>query len=434
MKKTLVALAALAATGAFAQSSVQIDGNFDGGLVNYNYAGTKATGIDKNITATSQINFRGTNDLGGGMSAFWHVETDLSPVNGLDNQGNNVVVSSATGVTGASGTLVPASKVTQNTSGQGVVTSSLPGTTFGNGDLSFGVQGGFGKVAFGNINNFSLYQTFVDQPFYTAFGSAFRITSGAVFASAVRDNNTVQYVSPAFGGGFTVGWMGRTQQALSGTGGTAGASASPAVASPFTAAPNTISGSNVANAGNSQSRVSSLAVMYSNGPLNAQATFATDDARNTAYVNNVLNAATGSAPVLGNVGQYNAIGANYTFGAFKVMGGYANNKLTNNNAGISGSLNGLTASLVYTAGANMFAATYANLKQGGSFSAGYSDSTLGLGYEYALSKTTALTARYEKITDQIGLAYSALDPQATGYGAGTNSNRTRIGAGIRVGF
>ena len=68
MKKTLVALAVLAATGtAFAQSSVTISGKFG-----YQYsdtktqAGVKANGFN---TSDGDVNFSLTEDLGAGMSA-----------------------------------------------------------------------------------------------------------------------------------------------------------------------------------------------------------------------------------------------------------------------------------------------------------------------------------------------------------------------------
>jgi len=63
MKKTLVALAALAAFGAQAQSSVTIDGIMDAGYANINYKGAKTTGVLNNGSSTSQINFRGVQDL-----------------------------------------------------------------------------------------------------------------------------------------------------------------------------------------------------------------------------------------------------------------------------------------------------------------------------------------------------------------------------------
>lgn len=82
MKKTLIALAAVAATtGAFAQSSVTIYGLVDAGISNsiaskkIQNSGADAdpeTGIDN--AAPSRIGFRGSEDLGGGLKAIFRLE------------------------------------------------------------------------------------------------------------------------------------------------------------------------------------------------------------------------------------------------------------------------------------------------------------------------------------------------------------------------
>ena len=77
MKKTLVAIAALAVTGAvFAQSSVSIYGTVDAG-----YGARTTNGVDGKFqfggsgNSTSNIGFRGTEDLGGGLKANFGLET-----------------------------------------------------------------------------------------------------------------------------------------------------------------------------------------------------------------------------------------------------------------------------------------------------------------------------------------------------------------------
>jgi predicted porin len=70
MKKSLVVLAALAATSAFAQSSVTIYGRVDGMF-------QKAPGVGLalgNANGTSRIGFRGVEDLGGGMKAMFEFQ------------------------------------------------------------------------------------------------------------------------------------------------------------------------------------------------------------------------------------------------------------------------------------------------------------------------------------------------------------------------
>jgi len=79
MKKTLVALAALAATSAFAQSSVTIYGNLDQGIYRQTEGNnTNYSKIASNVNSTSVLGFRGTEDLGGGTTANFHLLSELS--------------------------------------------------------------------------------------------------------------------------------------------------------------------------------------------------------------------------------------------------------------------------------------------------------------------------------------------------------------------
>jgi predicted porin len=77
MKKTLIALAAIAATSAFAQSTVTLYGVLDQG---YNTSTTtvgttesKVTGI-QSILSGNRVGFKGTEDLGGGLKANFQFE------------------------------------------------------------------------------------------------------------------------------------------------------------------------------------------------------------------------------------------------------------------------------------------------------------------------------------------------------------------------
>jgi len=97
MKKSLFALAATTAFAgaAQAQSSVTVYGLIDAGYVGYNSraasgtAVTKTTGnsFNSNAESTSRLGFKGTEDLGGGASAFFTVELglDASTTSGFKN-------------------------------------------------------------------------------------------------------------------------------------------------------------------------------------------------------------------------------------------------------------------------------------------------------------------------------------------------------------
>jgi len=84
MKKSLVALAALAATSAFAQSSVVLNGNLDIAFANVGASGQTGTLTARKgstVTAlagssTSTINITATEDMGGGMKGLARFEID----------------------------------------------------------------------------------------------------------------------------------------------------------------------------------------------------------------------------------------------------------------------------------------------------------------------------------------------------------------------
>lgn len=92
MKKTLVALAALAAVSAYAQSSVTLYGVIDIGYGSHKTTGVngttgaagqiKSSGIMDGANAGSRIGFRGTEDLGGGLKANFVIEQGIAPTNG----------------------------------------------------------------------------------------------------------------------------------------------------------------------------------------------------------------------------------------------------------------------------------------------------------------------------------------------------------------
>jgi predicted porin len=84
MKKSLIALAALAtvATAAQAQSSVTIYGVIDNGITSATKVGTAAsngtvTGLSNGGLSTPRLGFKGKEDLGGGLSAFFTLEAEV---------------------------------------------------------------------------------------------------------------------------------------------------------------------------------------------------------------------------------------------------------------------------------------------------------------------------------------------------------------------
>ena len=98
MKKLLLALLAVTSIGAAqAQSSVTIYGLLDVGYIGTNMRGTDASATSKQNTnafgnsaeTSSRLGFKGQEDLGGGLSAIFTVETGLNPSNSTVSTFNN---------------------------------------------------------------------------------------------------------------------------------------------------------------------------------------------------------------------------------------------------------------------------------------------------------------------------------------------------------
>jgi predicted porin len=98
MKKSLFAIAAVTAFAgaAQAQSSVTVYGIIDGGYVGANERVTAGNGssiktqnsqFGASAQSTSRLGFRGTEDLGGGMSAFFTLEAAMIPNNNFASGG-----------------------------------------------------------------------------------------------------------------------------------------------------------------------------------------------------------------------------------------------------------------------------------------------------------------------------------------------------------
>lgn len=104
MKKSMLALAALTAFAgaASAQSSVTIWGVADVSYGSVKANGKTATGLSTSGLSSNQLGFRGTEDLGGGLRANFHLEGALTPDNGTA-AGLNFQRRSTVGLSGSFG-------------------------------------------------------------------------------------------------------------------------------------------------------------------------------------------------------------------------------------------------------------------------------------------------------------------------------------------
>jgi len=187
MKKTLVALAALASVTAFAQSSVTITGIADAGYQTGSEFGQAAKAVTQNGSRTTALKFVGVEDLGGGLKAKFQIGTDPSLT---ANDGNNF--NSAT-TTGTNGTNYIANGTAQ-TRGQSSAQSGLVGAE----QNYVGVEGGFGQVQFGTINTHTL-SVFGDavQKFGTAIGGGYK---KGIYGGYTRYENSWMYTTPTVNG------------------------------------------------------------------------------------------------------------------------------------------------------------------------------------------------------------------------------------------
>jgi predicted porin len=364
----------LAAFGAQAQSSVTIDGIMDAGYQALNLKGTSVTGFQGNGSSTSQINFRGTEDLGGGLKANFRVESDWSTVSNNANTG-----AKTTPVTGADGTL-------------------NNGATFGNGELRVGLSGAFGSVDFGAINQNGLNAIALGQPFGTAigggYGSVIRVNAAG---SAVREDQSFRYNTPTFSG-FAGTFLKSNKQTKA-----------------FDSSAVTQSSFSTTLGAYDKQGVQEIGVTYANGPLAA-------NFNNAKFDGNGVGTGTIESTV-------NTLAAAYTMGAAKFM--FLNQ--TNKNTGastVATTVDTAYTSLAatYTMGQTVLMANVGGLKaKAGTYNGKKSD-IMGLGVDYNLSKTTALYARYESIKDEATVI------AASGTTDNGDTKRTRTALGVRVGF
>lgn len=161
MKKSLIALATLAATGAFAQSTVEMYGRLDAGY-NQTKISTTTAGVTNAVTTTNLVQqdnlntgllgIRGSEDLGGGMKAKFVHEMDLD------------------------------------------INAGTLGTALGR-DSTIGLEGGFGEVRLGRSYTPLFSVVGLSDPFATTGA-----TTVNLYPDAVRASNAVFYTTPSFSG------------------------------------------------------------------------------------------------------------------------------------------------------------------------------------------------------------------------------------------
>jgi predicted porin len=187
MKKTLVAIAALASVSAFAQSSVTISGLVDLGYGSQKTYGDNTSAVLQNMSKTSTFKFAGTEDLGGGLNANFQFEVQPSYV-----AGNGNVTTAATHGTTTTAAYANGGSVT------GTVGQTAQSGLVGKGQNWLGLQSASaGGIRLGTINTSTLAAHAVAaQAFGTNLGSGYK----EVVSEYTRYENSFAYATPTING------------------------------------------------------------------------------------------------------------------------------------------------------------------------------------------------------------------------------------------
>jgi len=359
MKKSLIALAALAATSAFAQSSVQLVGTFDPSVANSTttYTGGKVsnTFIRNNSQGTSQITFKGTEDLGGGLKASFLLENDFDTR--YDANGP-----------------------------MGLTAAGTKGTNLGTGggEQFLALEGGFGKLQVGAANTPSLTTQASRQPFSTKIGGGFNSTMGT---SHVRTNNSLVYTSPVMGGFNVAVGYGLKQNA--------NAYGSAAIASDTDLGGKaTTQSSNVAQ----MASITDIGAFYANGPLSAGVTLWTTSATATSVKTEQTNAF-----------------VSYDLGVARLIAGTHTEKKVGS---IDAKSYNLAAVVPLSPSLNLLANSG---KLDSKLATNLDRKITAVGLKYSMSKMTSVYARYvNEVNDNVTSASSAKQVKTTLVGMQTN--------------
>jgi predicted porin len=388
MKKTLVALAALAATGAFAQSSITLYGIGDlwfgsdkavtttAGVA----AGVGQTVLNSGGLSGSRFGLRGAEDLGGGLKANFQFENQFQLDSGDLGAQNDFTGKVAT----AAGTTLGRASAQ---------------TLFGR-QAFVGLSGGFGEVTLGN--QYPSYDE-VRGGFDPQGHSAFSATAGGAWAAGkdytFRVSNSLKYTSANFGGlqlGLTYG-MGENK--------TVAASAANLVSAKIT---------------------------YGNGPIAVGFAYQQEKhgvasgalAVGTAPTNNLAGQGTG---ILGTTEKHTLITGSYDFGVAKLGLGYNTSK--DNGATASGADKEFQVGVTVPVGAATIIADFASSKAAATAASltGHKATAFGAQALYALSKRTNLYVAGRQIKNDT--TQFVANPATL---ASTKS--TRFGLGVRHTF
>jgi predicted porin len=367
MKKTLVALAALAAAGAYAQSSVTLDGYFDRGYTITNNSNTaKSARTVASSAGTTTIGVAGVEDLGGGMKMGFRVNTDWAEAGGFNQQAAGVTTPG--GAVGSSQSYIEMVSASMGTLRLGNVNSEML-TLNTNGVASPTFSTGIGSAYSSSYSGFLGYGNgATDKPNQLDDQRSTAALTASAGARHIRQTNTIKYFSPNFNG-FSVAY-----------------GFAPKV--------------DIAAAGKNLAGITDLSLGYANGPLAVMfAQSKVTVGANAGVLNGTVNTSSTNS----------LLGVSYVvLPGVKLHAGFGTGKTSGfgaNDANVGVSQYGVT----YTTGAWDLMGQLA--KSNDKTTRNYDRKMTGVGVNYNFSKTARAYLRYDNITYNVNQAGFAGDSQ-----------------------
>ena len=365
MKKSLVALAILAAAGvASAQSSVTLFGVVDATYQHGSGSGVGSSSVSRLGNSgynSSRIGFRGTEDLGGGMSASFWLEAGIN-----NDDGSGAATSTNNQTIGA---FVPA------TGANAPVRAGTQGLTF-NRRSTVSLASGLGELRLGRDYTPQFWNQTVFDPFGTNGVGTSQALSGLGGNTAVRASNSIGYFLPGNLGGF----YGQFQHYLG---------------------ENNQTGAVTEDDG----KGTGIRLGWANGPINvALATSSTKYA---------------AAAATGDIKSTN-IGGSYDFGVAQAMALVTRDKVESTPTTTTGK--GALIGALVPLGAGQIRVAYSTYKTDAATTP--KSKKIALGYVHNLSKRTALYTTFARVTNSGGAssalngAVTAANARSTGYDFG----------------
>jgi predicted porin len=330
------------------------------------------SGLGSDGLYSSRLGVRGTEELGGGLKANFHLEGALSPDTGLgaSSGGFNFQRRSVVGLEGAFGSVVAGRDYTPLFGVSGVVD---PFVTNGVGSSYNLLNNVIVAAPTTATTSASTFRTGATGAAAGANASAATFTSTTwADPSAIRMNNAIGYTSPSFSG--------------------------------FSMAAMYGFGSENTNLARDAGTGSSIRLTYAQGPL-------VISLANQMVKGGLVGTTTPSLVVANDDQKWttNFLGASYDFGILKLSAGYKTDKLSGD-ADLSRRLKGGIVGVTAPVGPVVLRASYIERRLG--------DDKIGtqgaLGVSYDLSKRTALYANYAELKNEANYGMSVYGTSGAG--------------------